>query len=297
MANTWLVLMVVLMAIFGCASQSDISDKNTTAAILLQPAAAPSQVVIPVAVQPQPQIPQPIEGVEIVPAVPISQAQPQPTAQLTVPIPAPAPTVSVSTTPSSWRIYCSEMQDANEKAACNSADQKAQITFLLSIVNGSRAAPTLNVGNTGIEAWLLSLYPQGLYERFGCVNTNMSEVVTPGHWTAGYRWVPTVITTVLNLSDGAKFYWVNLTSNTQLNYLYNDSMNNTWNCTWRQIEYTPFAVPTLDCATPAEADWMDWCTKNGMSCDVNPQEKLRIEQILASSSSSNQWKCQHQTEN
>ena len=186
-----------------------------------------------------------------------------------------------------WNNYCSQMS-GGDADNCRAVSQETQIDTLMGIMNGTRSSSILS---TGVATWMLSFYPQQLYEAFGC--ENITALFRPAH----FSWLTYVPDTVLapDTNNSSQFYWLNLTANAQEPYTYNDSGNNSWNCTWFAIPYAPFVEhPMIGCSSAAEADWNSWCNETQVDCGTpDLQMKIRIENILANQSQSFQYKCKH----
>jgi len=204
-----------------------------------------------------------------------------------------------SKTQINWNGYC----QSNNLTGCANATEETQVDTLLALINGSMVSQATS---PAMAANMLQYYPQSEYERFGCANTS-AMITMPGYWQSGsYVWVQPITKQNINFSDNTstEFYWVNLTNNTAIPYLYNDSGNNTWNCSWYQTNFTPIIEPIkIDCSIAAKQDFDAWCylmdtSGEDINCAAMSQSVIANEEaILATGQQSAQWKCAHHQAN
>jgi hypothetical protein len=128
---------------------------------------------------------------------------------------------------------------------CMSANESRQVSQLVA------AAPTDTLAMS-----VLLYYPSQLYQQFVCVN----------------------------LSNLSQSYLPNLTGNMLLSYMFNDSLNTTWNCSWAVKEYTPFVVynstnvahvSSTKCASDAIM-WEQYCRM----MEANAGDRIDCDNVL-----------------
>ena len=293
MKNKVFLLLLAVIVFIGCTGTPKQPSANITNATVLkpipvQPAIAPVQpATTPTPrTQPTPPARRPIIK-NTTAAITPPPVQPPVNKPVTPPVQAIqknlSPTPYPDTAPYNWNVYCSEL--GGDVQACKNTNEEGQIDTLLALINGTEASSVLG---PGVASWMLSFYPPSEYQAFGCINETAVNIAGSWNWLT---YTPPHIVAP-NESDPTQFYWVNnTTTNLILPYEYNDSNNNTWNCSWISTGFNPIAEPpTIDCNNAALQDWNNYCNETGLDCGSPNQH---IMDVLSTETNSVQWNCAH----